>query len=219
MTKKKIAVVHTSLVSMDELKRLFAELVPEAELMNIVDDSLLAEVKRVGHITPFIVRRMCCYFQLAEQSGADLIFNQCSSVGEAADIAATTVATPVLKVDTPMAQRAAALGDDIAVVATVFSTLAPSCRLVENAVAELGKTARVHPLLVDGALDVLMTEGAERHNAMVLSAIEKAAEDNDVIVLAQGSMVVLEPLVTHIRVPVLTSPRLGVQRARELLGL
>ena len=165
---KKIAVIHTSLVSIQDLTKLFSELIPEAEIMNIIDDSLLREVKTVGHPTPFLIKRMCCYYQLAEQSGADLIFNQCSSVGEAADIAAKTVAVPVLKVDEPMAAKAVAMGTRIAVVATVGSTMGPSSRLVEREAAKIGKEIQLERVLIDGALDVLMTEGPEKHNAMVL---------------------------------------------------
>lgn len=217
--KKKVAVVHTSLVSMADIKQYFARIVPEAELMHIVDDSLLEEVKTTGHITPFIIRRMCCYYQLADQSGVDLIFNQCSSVGEAADIAAQTISTPVLKVDEPMARRAVELGRRIAVIATVGSTMAPSCRLVEKQAALLNKEVQIRQYLVDGALDVLMKEGPEKHNQMVISTVEKAAEEADVVVLAQGSMIALEPLLQHIQVPVLTSLRLGVERARQMLNL
>ncbi len=45
---KKLAVLHTSFVSIDDLKVLFAEIIPGIEVMNIVDDSLLAEVMRAA---------------------------------------------------------------------------------------------------------------------------------------------------------------------------
>lgn len=217
--KKKVAVIHTSLVSMDDIKNYFLRIIPEAELIHIVDDSLLKEVKEVGHITPFIIQRMCCYYQIADRSGVDLIFNQCSSVGEAADIAAKTIKTPVLKVDEPMARRAVELGEKIAVVATVASTMGPSSRLIEKQAERLGKRIELKKYLIDGALDVLMNEGPQKHNQMVISTVEEAAQNADVVVLAQGSMLALEPLLTHIKVPVLTSLKLGVERAREMLGL
>ena len=56
---QKVAVIHTSPVSLNELKALFAELLPEVEMINIIDDSLLEEVKRNNGITPGIVSRMC----------------------------------------------------------------------------------------------------------------------------------------------------------------
>ena len=49
--------------------------------------------------------------------------------------------------------------------------------------------------------------------------VEAAAETCDVVVLAQGSMTVLLPLLGHIQKPVLTSPRLGVERVKEVLGI
>lgn len=42
----KITIIHTSLVSHAHLNQLFREIIPEAKIHNIVDDSLLAEVNR-----------------------------------------------------------------------------------------------------------------------------------------------------------------------------
>lgn len=199
------------------MNKLFAEIIPEAKIHNIVDDSLLAEVSDNGHITPNIVNRMCKYFQSAEQIGSDLIFNQCSSVGEAAAIAAKTVSTPVLRVDEAMGEKAVQLGKRIAVVATVASTVEPSCNLVRQKAAEAGKECEIVPYLVDGAMWALINEGQEKHNRLVKDTVVKAAEECDVIILAQGSMVVLLPELTDIKKPVFSSPELGVKKAREVL--
>ncbi len=216
---KKVYIIHTSLVSHAELNALFAELVSGTKVHNIVDDSLLHDVMQNGGINERIISRMCAYVQAAAANGADLIFNQCSSVGEAADIASKLVAVPVLKVDAPMAEKAVELGTRIGVVATVRSTMKPSCNLVRTKAAEAGKPVEVVEYLVDGALDVLMKENnREKHNAMVLASVRKAEAECDVIVLAQGSMTVLLPELRDVTKPVLTSPRLGVERAGKLLG-
>ena len=215
---KKVYIIQTSLVSQVELNALFAELVPEAKVHNLVDDSLLYDVMQNGGITPKVIARMCAYVQAAADNGADLIFNQCSSVGEAADIAAQLVAVPVLKVDSPMAERAVQLGARIGVVATVQSTMKPSCNLIRAKAAEAGKSVEIVEYLVDGALTVLLKENNRaKHNAMVLDSVKRAEAECDVIVLAQGSMTVLLPELADIRKPVLTSPRLGVERARKML--
>ena len=215
---KKVYIIQTSLVSQVELNALFAELVPDAKVHNLVDDSLLYDVMQNGGITPKVIARMCAYVQAAADNGADLIFNQCSSVGEAADIAAQLVAVPVLKVDSPMAERAVQLGARIGVVATVQSTMKPSCQLIRAKAAEAGKSVEIVEYLVDGALTVLLKENNRaKHNAMVLDSVKRAEAECDVIVLAQGSMTVLLPELADIRKPVLTSPRLGVERARKIL--
>lgn len=214
----KIAVIHTSPVSLAELKSLFAEILPDVEMMNIIDDSLLEEVKRNGSITPHVCSRICAYARIAQDLGARMILNQCSSVGEACDVARNVVDIPYIKIDEPMAEQAVALGERIAVVGTVASTMGPSSRLVERTAQRLGKKAVVTPYLADGALDILMKEkNQEKHNTLVLEEIKKAAGSNDVVVLAQGSMTVMLPLLDGIKKPVLTSPRLGVQRLSELL--
>ncbi len=218
MDKKRVGIVHTSPVSVEALKDLFFEIVPEAELTNIIDDSLLRDVMDNGAITPTIVHRVCTYAKLLEDMGVDLIFNQCSSVGEAADVARQMVRTPYLKVDQPMAEKAVQIGRRISVVATVASTMGPSVRLVERAAVAAGRTVNVRKCLVDGALDILMRAGdREKHNQLVLEEIRRVEDESDVIVLAQGSMLVLVPHLTNVKVPVLSSPRLGVERAREML--
>ena len=47
---------------------------PEVEIINIIDDSLLAEVKKNNGVTPAVIGRMCRYVQSAESLGVDLIF-------------------------------------------------------------------------------------------------------------------------------------------------
>ena len=214
----KIYIIHTSLVSHSELMNLFSEIIPDAEIFNIVDDSLLHDVMKHGGITDRVINRVAKYYEAAAQNGADLIFNQCSSVGEAADIAAKLVSVPVIKVDEAMAERAVELGKKIGVVATVKSTMKPSCNLVRTKAALVDKKVEIIEYLVDGALDVLMKEkNREKHNELVLEMIKKAEKECDVIVLAQGSMTVLLPHLRDIKKPVLTSPRIGVEKAREFL--
>lgn len=217
--EKKVAIIHTSFVSVDTLKQLFAEIMPEVKLINIVDDSLLQEVMAAGEVTPGVVRRICNYAQQAESLGATAILNQCSSVGEAADVAQRLIKIPYLKIDQPMAEKAVELGRRIAVVATVASTMGPSVRLIKKAAEHAGKEVQIRECLVDGALNVLMKEGKrEKHNQMVLGAIERIKDECDVIVLAQGSMVVLLPELKHLTQPVLTSPRMGVEKVQNVLS-
>jgi hypothetical protein len=214
---KTLVIIHTSFVSVEALGELCRELLPGVGVRNIVDDSLLPEVMANSGITPGIGQRITAYARQAENPGADVILNQCSSVGEAADGAAA-VGVPYLKIDQPMAERAVQLGERIAVVATVTSTMGPSVRLVEAAARGAGKKVEVIPCLVDGALEVLMKEkNREKHNRMVKEKIEAVQDKADVIVLAQGSMTVLPDEPGHINRPVLTSPRLGPERVRELL--
>lgn len=216
--KKKVAVIHTSLVSTKKLKELFDDILPGVKVYNIIDDSLLAEVMENGAMTPGIIKRMRNYLISAESLGVDVILSQCSSMGEAIDKLKNTVAVPILKIDQAMAEEAVFIGKRIAVVATVASTMKPSCNLVRQAALKIGKDVEIIEALVDGALDILLKEGDQKqHNDMVLEKINTLIGKCDVIVLAQGSMVVLLPFLTDIEIPILSSPELGVRRLRDML--
>jgi aspartate/glutamate racemase len=217
-SKKVVCIVHTSFVSVQHLTDLFRELVPQVDVRHIVDDSLLAEVLRSGGVTPAVVSRMCDYYKAAELAGADLIFNQCSSVGEVADVASRVVRIPVIKVDASMAEIACRTGRRIGVVATLATTLDPTCRLIAATAGRLGMGVKITRELVDGAFDRLVAGDRAGHNQMVISAIRQLARKVDVVVCAQGSMAAILSELGETPVPVLTSPRSGVKSVAEYLA-
>ncbi len=215
---KTIAIVQTSAVSSAELKALCNEIIPGVTVQEIIDSSLIREVNANGGPTSGVRRRMYAYYQQAQSIGADLILNQCSSVGEVADQLKPFVDIPVVKIDEAMARKAVRLGKKIAVIATVATTVKPSCRLIENMAAEAGIEIELDRRLVKDAMMILIEKGdVETHNRMVIQEVIDAADKNDVVVLAQGSMTVLLPLLKDIKKPVLTSPRLGIEYVKEVL--
>lgn len=217
---KKVAVIHTSFVSVNDLKDLFKEIIPSVKLINIVDDSLLAEVLEKGGLTNNVTRRICAYAIEAQAMGVDIILNQCSSVGEAVDVARKMINIPYIKVDEPMAEEAVRIGGNISVIATVPTTLGPSVRLIEKTAVDMNKDINIKRCLVEGAFDALVKEGnRDKHNNMVLETVKEEAQKADAIVLAQGSMICLLPQLMDIRVPIFTSPRLGVARIKQVLNM
>ena len=215
--KKKIVVIHTFLYSVEDLKKLFKENLPEVEMINIIDDSLLQESLDNKGMTKQVVKRIIQYALIAESMGADAILNQCSSVGEAVDIARKLINIPYVKIDEPMAREAVQLGNKVAVIATAISTVGPSTRLVENAAKDVKKDVIVRSYFATGAYEALLQENDRgKHNKIIIKTIEEASLENDVIVLAQGSMYHLLPLLEHIKKPVLTSLESGVKQLQKL---
>jgi hypothetical protein len=218
--KIRVGVVHTFLYSVEDFKAQFKKQLPEVEMINIIDDSLLEEALANKGLTPGIISRICDYYQNLEDLGCACCLNQCSSVGEASDVAAKLINIPIVKVDRPMARKAAEIGSRVAVIATAISTVEPSSRLVETEARKLGKNVVVDRCFVEGAYDFLLKTGdKQKHNEMVIDKIHKTALDHDVIVLAQGSMFHLMPLLADVKVPVLTSLESGVAQIRDVLGL
>jgi Asp/Glu/hydantoin racemase len=218
---KTLALIHTSFIFIKVdpfLDALFAEILPEVRLVNILDDSLLADVMKANRVTPAVTRRLCAYVQAAEAAGADAALSLCSSLGPAVDTARKLVDIPVLKIDEAMAEEAAASAQRIGVLATVESTLNPTLDLVRRKADRAGKNVEIHPGLVQDALKILLSGDRNRHDQMVAEQARRLAPQVDVLLLAQGSMTRLAPrLADETGLPVLTSPRLGIEQARRIL--
>lgn len=215
---KKVALIHTGFVLVETLKKLLGEIVPEAELINIVDDSLLREVISSNGLTANVTKRIVSYAIAAQDAGADLILNVCSSVSEAADVVRQVVNIPVVKIDEAMAEEAVRRATKIGVVATLSTTLDPTCRIIEKKALDISKQVKFDRKLSEGAFDLLISGNAKGHDEMVMKSIIEASKINDIVVLAQGSMARLtDSLPDELRNRVLSSPRSGILRVKEVL--
>ncbi len=217
----KVAVLHTSLVFVTVepvITDLISELIPNAEILHFVDSDVLATVVREQSISTDSERRMVLLAQAAEAAGADVIFSACSSLGPTLDAAQQAVGVPVVKIDQAMAAQAAEF-DRIGVLATVPTTLGPTGDLIAAAAAADGRTPEITARLCAGAFDELMAGDRARHDEMVTESARQLAADVDVIVLAQASMNRLaDRLAVETGLPVLTSPRSGVENLARILA-
>ncbi len=117
-----------------------------------------------------------------------------------------------------MAEEASRIGARIGVVATVSTTLEPTVRLIRKKAAEHGREIDVTERIADGAFEALLAGDAQRHDNILKQAIISLMDEVHVVVLAQISMARLVPLLGATRVPVLSSPRSGVEAVRRALA-
>jgi hypothetical protein len=208
---KVVAAVHTGVFMVDLIKNLCAEILPDIKLINIVDDSIIAEAVKAGGVTPAITKRLISYYHAGVDAGADIIFNTCSSVGEVADLGAKQLKVPMLKIDVPMAVKAVESANAVGVLATLPTTLGPTARLVKTQSVRLEKPVTVVEGLAEGAFDKFMAGDSAGHDQMILDTATGIANQVDIFVLAQASMSRMEgTLAEKTGKPVLASPRLGV---------
>jgi Asp/Glu/hydantoin racemase len=217
-----IAAVYTAQAIVEPIRQLVAEILPGCRLINLIEDTLIQDVIQAGQVTPAIARRLLRYYLAAEDTGADLIFNTCSSIGDVARSARAFLKIPLVKIDDAMAAEAVAIGQRIGVLATLPTTLAPTVRLVEAEAEKAGRRVSVVEGLAKGAYEALVGKQPDRHDALVAEAAERVARQADVLVLAQGSMARMEAALSErTGKPVLSSPRRGVlalKAALEELG-
>ena len=217
---KKVVCVHTAMALVGPLTETFRELIPEVQVEHIAESSLIKEVIANNAVTPAVRRRLLDYYNAAADSGADIIFNTCSSVGDIADLGNSISRVPVFRIDRPMAERAVQEAQRIGVISTLPTTLDPTCRLLKNCAAEAGKEITLVEGLADGAFAAGQSGDSETHDRLIAEAAQRIADSVDLFVLAQGSMARMEQRLSELTgKPVLSSPVLGVLGLRKYLGL
>lgn len=208
---------HTGAELSGTLDDLAAEYIPETDYYHQVDESVIYELLEVGELTPSITRRICEQLQLAEQAGADIILDTCSSTSPAVNTARKLVDIPIVKIDDPMTEKAVSIGDSIGVLATANSTLKPSTGLVESKAAQTDRSIAIDSWLVDDAFAARKDGDLETHDRLVKEQAHQIADDVDVIILAQASMSHLESeLEEETETTVLSSPDLAMERIAEI---
>lgn len=223
----KVVCVHTAMALVGPLTEMFREMFPEVTVEHIAESSLIKEVIANNAVTPAVRRRLLDYYNAAADSGADIIFNTCSSVGDIADLGNDICRIPVFRIDLPMAQKAvnhpasegALNGVRIGVISTLPTTLDPTCRLLQKCADEAGKPVELVEGLADGAFAAGQSGDGETHDRLIAEAAQKIADKVDIFVLAQGSMARMEQRLSELTgKPVLSSPALGIQGLKKRLG-
>ncbi len=213
-----VAAIYTALNIVEPIQQLFTELLPDVRLINIADDSLIQDVIAAGDVPPTVVRRLVSYYQAAEQAGAEVILNTCSSVGEVATLGQQFVDVPIVQIDHAMAEAAIAQAQVMGVLATLPTTLGPTVRLLRRKATEAGHQVGIYEGLAEGAFQALLAGEAEEHDRRIMAAAEGLADRVELFVLAQASMGRLqESLMAATGKPVLASPRLGVLAVAQYL--
>ena len=171
MKRKTLGLVHTSATLVPVFAQLCKEKLPDVEVFNLVDDSLIKDVIRRGELVPLTARRLVQHVASAAEAGADCIMVTCSSVGRAVETAAGLMPIPVLRVDQPMADKAVQTGRRVGVIATLPTTLEPTADLIQRRAQKAGKQIELTSRLCEGAFDALMGGDAAKHDAMVASVL------------------------------------------------
>jgi Asp/Glu/hydantoin racemase len=214
----RIALIHAVAVAIAPVEAAFGELWPEAECVNLLDDSLSLDREREGALTEALQRRILGLAQYAAAAGAAGILFTCSAFGAAIEAAAMRAAIPVLKPNEAMFEAALAAGRRIGMLAT----FAPSVLSMEAEFREMAAvrsvSATIETCCVPGAMAALKAGDAPAHNRLVAAAALRFA-DCDAVLLAHfsTSRAAAETSAALGR-PVLTSPGSAVAKLKTILA-
>lgn len=208
----RIALIHALRHSPPPIEAAFARLWPEAELCNLMDDSLSSDLAHAGRLDEAMHERFLTLGRYARGTGADAILFTCSAFGPCIDrVSADLSPLAVHKPNQGMFAEAVARGGRIGLVASFRPSLA-------SLAAEFPAGTPVTPIFAAGALDALARGDGEAHDRLTAEAAAKA--DVDVYALGQFSLArAAERVRQATGKPVLTTPEAAVRELARAMGV
>lgn len=211
----RIALIHALSHSVAPVNAVMASQWPEATLMNLLDDSLSADLARSGAgLDQAMHQRFQDLAAYAVGTGAQAILFTCSAFGPCIDaVARRYPQIPVLKPNEAMIADASRARGPLGLIATFAPTL-------ESMPPEFPAGTNLRFALAAGALDALDRGDAERHDALIAEqARQLAAVGCGTIALAQFSMARAQHACEHASgKPVLTTVHSAVLALKQRLG-
>jgi len=211
----RVALVHALAYSVAPINAELARVWPECERMNVLDDSLSADLMRSERgLDVAMHQRFETLAAYAESTGAQAILFTCSAFGPCIEaVAARRPHMPVLKPNEAMVGEAVAAGKRVGLIASFAPTLM-------SMPAEFPPGTALVTRYAEGAMAALDRGDAAEHDARVVEAARWLQQRGcDLIALTQFSMARAETAVRQaIDLPVLTTPGSAVRALRQRLG-
>jgi len=214
----RIALIHAVPMAIAPVAAAFDAQWPEAERINLLDDSLSVDRQRAGALTPAIAARIAALADYARACAADGILYMCSAFGAAIEAVARASAIPVLKPNEAMFEDALATGRRIGMLATFPPSVAGMKAEFRAQAGTSGAT--IATICVPDAMAAAQRGDMATHNALLAAAAQRPeAQGFDALMLAQFSMAPACAAVQAVaRCPVLTSPASAVRRLKQALA-
>ena len=216
----RVALIHATALAVAPIADAFERLWPEAQLQNILDDSLSIDRARDGQLTPAMTQRFVDLSHYARDCGCDTLLFTCSAFGPAIDVAADATPLPTFKPNQAMFDTALATQPQQGALRVgLVATFAPSLASMQQELAQmalaLGIPLQVHTAHVPEAMDDLNRGNADLHHQKIANVVGNLPPC-DVILLAQFSMAAAGPLSQRqTSTPVLSSPDCAVIALRQ----
>ncbi len=204
--------LHTAGVHVQAFETLLRELRPQTRARHLVREDLLAAAQNPGADTQPLKTVIATTLSEIGASPGSVVLCTCSTIGGLAESATAPTGVRVIRVDRAMAEQAVAAGPRILIAAALESTLAPTEALILEAASRTAANVRITRQVVDGAWPLFEQGDFEAYLGRIAEALGRTS-DCDVIVLAQASMAGAADLCPGLGVPVLSSPRLGLESA------
>ena len=216
--RPRIFLIHATPLAIEPIAGSFARLWPEAELCNLLDDSLSADLARAGNLDSAMMARFLALARYAESAAATGILFTCSAFGPAIEACRASLSMPILKPNEAMIDQAISMGGKIGLLATFAPALESMAEEFRERAAALEAKLDLQMCHVPDAFQALQRGDAASHDAAI-ARHARELRGCDLICFAQFSMARAAAVAsTESGRPVLTTPDSAVGRLKNLVG-
>ncbi|WP_037005798.1 aspartate/glutamate racemase family protein [Pseudomonas chlororaphis] len=217
MKAPRIFLIHATALAIDPIATAFARHWPQAQVINLLEDSLSRDRVEEGELTASMKARFLTLSHYAVQSAADAILFTCSAFGDAIDLCKPEIAIPLLKPNEAMINLALTQASRIAVLATFEPTIVSIMAEFRQAAERSGRALELVPYFVPGAMQALSEGDKEGHDRAIVQMATQV-DACDLICFAQFSMTsAAGQAQARSGLPVLTTPDSAVLEMRRML--
>lgn len=215
--RKRIVLIHAVPAAMAPIAQAFARDWPEAECVNLLEDSLARDREAASDLTPAMSARIARLARYAADIGGDGILFTCSAFGAAIDQAAADLRVPVLKPNEAMFDLAIAHGRRIAMLYTFAPALAGMEAEFHEQARAKGADTRLVPAYAEGAVAAIRGGDTALHNALVAQAAASISGVDAIMLAHFSTSAAREAVESATDIPLLTAPSAAVARLKALV--
>lgn len=216
----RIALIHALAHSVAPINDAFAQMWPQATRVNLLDDSLSADLAASGGVLDERMHeRFITLADYAVGTGANGILFTCSAFGSCIErVARKHADIPVLKPNEAMISEAVDAAQSPGQLIGLIASFAPTLISMPT---EFPVTVSLQTALVEDAMHALNSGDGAAHDASVVAAAQHLkANGAGVIALAQFSMARAAAAVgAATGLPVLTTPSSAIRLLKRRLGV
>ena len=215
----RVVLIHAIEMAINPIMKAFEVHWPEAETINILDDSLSRDRANSDVLDCKMMGRFLRLGEYALSIDADGILFTCSAFGPAIEAVAKQHKIPVLKPNEAMFSMALKQGENIGMLVTFENSIKVMSQEFDAMAKTRNSAATLNVQLVKDAISILKQGLIDEHNRLIADTA-KELKDCDALMLAQFSMANAWNAVSEqLDIPILTAPDAAAKLMKEkILG-
>lgn len=216
--KPKVALISSTKAVFGPMEAAFAEIFPEAQIMHILDETLLEDFRREGGLSPHSRAKALQMALIAQRAGVDGILFTCSTLSPAVDDLRPFISAPMVKIDEPVILYLIQNFKEIGLLATAETVLNSVENQLQKISMRLKRQISWHSFVKSDAWPILGKNPEEFYRIMGKYASE-LAQKHEALLLTQVSIAPAREFARAEAQPkIFAAPYFAARALREILS-